>query len=86
MFKDHFGDRISYLKLGYTKTLIRKHTCLPVFTAAYLQWPKHGSNLGIHHQSNGQRGGEIYIYIYSAIKKNATICSNMDGLGGHCVK
>ena len=40
-----------YLKK--TKTLTRKDTHTPMFTAGYLQLPRYGSNLSAHQHING---------------------------------
>ena len=47
------------------KLYFEKNTCAPVFTAHYLQQPRHGNNLNVHGQVNGQRRCDtVYIKEY----------------------
>ena len=36
-----------------TKTLTQKAIYTPMFTAHYVQWPRHGNNRSVHRQVNG---------------------------------
>ena len=55
----------------------------------YLQQPRYGNNLNVHQQMNGWRRCRIPlngIILGHQREWNFSICSNMDGLGGHYSK
>ena len=78
-----------YPKTKTKNPLIQKDTCTPMFIAASFTVAKIWKQPKC--PSTDEWVKKIHIYTmeyYSAINKerNFGICSNMDGLGGHCAK
>ena len=48
-----YNPAISLLGIHTEKTRIERDTCTPLFITALFIKPGHGSNLGVHQQTNG---------------------------------
>ena len=80
-----YDPAIAVLSMNLAKTQFKKIRASQCSLQHYLQQQRHGSNLNVHWQRNGQRGCSVHKQIHNAILLsheracNTAICSNVDG-------